>query len=273
MAKASDVVVKALGEVGYFEKASNKDLDDFAANVGNENYTKYARDYAEWGIGDYQGQAWCDVFVDWCFVKAFGLAKAQELLGGFSAWTPQSAQNFKDRNRWSAEPSFGAVVFFQNSERINHTGIVSGVGGENFYTIEGNSDNRVRMKEYKKTDISIAGFGVPDYEPETEEIDIKNEVKEMYPALLGRIGTDSEVQSWVDWYHDGHTFREVYQGFLNSVEFRRKFISRMYREILGREGREEEIASWFEEIKNGITLEEVYNGFVNSEENKRKGDE
>ena len=62
------VVNVAKEEVGYLEKRSNKDLDSKTANVGNNNYTKYARDL----FPTLQGQPWCDMFVDWCFVQAFG---------------------------------------------------------------------------------------------------------------------------------------------------------------------------------------------------------
>ena len=49
MSKASEIVAIALGQLGYKEKASNKNLDDPAANAGSANWTKYARDLAEAG--------------------------------------------------------------------------------------------------------------------------------------------------------------------------------------------------------------------------------
>ncbi|RKI98049.1 CHAP domain-containing protein, partial [bacterium D16-54] len=59
-------------ENGYLEKKSNKDLDSKTGNAGSNNYTKYARDL----YPSLQGQAWCDMYVDWCFVKAFGQVTA-----------------------------------------------------------------------------------------------------------------------------------------------------------------------------------------------------
>ena len=56
----------ARNENGYIEKQSNKDLDSKTANAGSSNYTKYARDL----YPSLQGQPWCDMFVDWCFVQA-----------------------------------------------------------------------------------------------------------------------------------------------------------------------------------------------------------
>ena len=42
-------------EIGYLEKASDKELDSFTANAGSRNYTKYWRDVKP----EYQGQPWC----------------------------------------------------------------------------------------------------------------------------------------------------------------------------------------------------------------------
>lgn len=80
---ASAVIAIAKEEIGYLEKKSGSGLDDKTANAGSGNYTKYARDLdAIEGFynGKKQGYAWCDVFVDWCFVQAFGAEKAKALL-------------------------------------------------------------------------------------------------------------------------------------------------------------------------------------------------
>jgi hypothetical protein len=69
-----DAVIKiAKNEIGYLEKASNASLDDKTANAGSNNYTKYWRDMANLGLGNYQGSYWCACFVHWCFYKAYGL--------------------------------------------------------------------------------------------------------------------------------------------------------------------------------------------------------
>ena len=79
-------------EVGYLEKKSAHMLDDKEANAGNKNYTKYARDL----YPALQGQPWCDMYVDDMFVVAFGRVNAERMIGGFSAYTPTSAQWYKD---------------------------------------------------------------------------------------------------------------------------------------------------------------------------------
>lgn len=75
------VINIALGEVGYLEKETNDQLDDMTANAGDENYTKYARDLDKLGFynGRKQHVAWCDVFVDWVFVIAYGMDAALAL--------------------------------------------------------------------------------------------------------------------------------------------------------------------------------------------------
>lgn len=51
-------------ELGYIEKASNKDLDSKTANAGYNNYTKYGEWYGN--NGDY----WCQQFISWCAYEA-----------------------------------------------------------------------------------------------------------------------------------------------------------------------------------------------------------
>lgn len=89
MKSIDKVLTIARQEIGYLEKRSNSQLDSKTANAGSNNYTKYARDL----YPSLQGQPWCDMFVDWCMVQAFGQVTARQLLGGgFSAYTPTSVE-------------------------------------------------------------------------------------------------------------------------------------------------------------------------------------
>lgn len=164
-----DQVIKKListasAEIGYMEKASNKNLDDKTANAGKGNFTKYARDLVNLIGSPYaQGAAWCDMFVDWCFIQTFGKDNAKKMLGGWSAYTPTSANFYKNSGRFFKTPSVGDQIFFKNSERINHTGIVINISDTTVYTIEGNSSNMVQTRSYFKSDTKIAGYGKPDW--------------------------------------------------------------------------------------------------------------
>lgn len=158
------LISTASSEIGYKEKASNKNLDDKTANAGKGNFTKYARDLVNLIGSPYsQGAAWCDMFVDWCFIQTFGKDNAKKMLGGWSAYTPTSANFYKNAGRFFKSPKIGDQIFFKNSERINHTGIVVNVGDITVYTIEGNSSNMVQSRSYFKSDTKIAGYGRPNW--------------------------------------------------------------------------------------------------------------
>jgi hypothetical protein len=158
------LISTASSEIGYMEKASNKNLDDKTANAGKGNFTKYARDLVKLIGSPYaQGAAWCDMFVDWCFIQTFGKDNAKKMLGGWSAYTPTSADLYKKAKRFYQSPAVGDQIFFKNSERINHTGIVVNVTSANVITIEGNSSNKVQSRSYSLKDKSIAGYGRPNW--------------------------------------------------------------------------------------------------------------
>ena len=83
MSAVEKLLSVAAAEIGYLEKQSNSQLDDKTANAGYNNYTKYARDLDALGVYNFpkNGYAWCDMFVDWCFVQAFGLDAAWRMTG------------------------------------------------------------------------------------------------------------------------------------------------------------------------------------------------
>lgn len=170
MKAAEKVIVIARGELGYLEKQNEKDLDNKTANAGKKNFTKYARDL----YPSLQGQPWCDMYVDWCFYKAFGRIAAEKLLGGgYSAYTPTSAQYYKGRGQYYKEgPQPGDQIFFRNDIRINHTGIVTEVTLTKVRTIEGNTSDGAAVianggavceKEYYLNNSRIDGYGRPDW--------------------------------------------------------------------------------------------------------------
>lgn len=178
---ADAVINIARNEVGYLEKASNKNLDDKTANAGKNNYTKYARDLdAIPGFYNYKknGYEWCDIFVDWCLVKAFGADKAKELLRqpdkSLGAGCKYSMNYYKANGQLYSKPAVGDQIFFKNSDGdITHTGLVYDVDKTYVYTIEGNTSSAsgvvanggaVAKKKYKLSYAKIAGYGRPDYD-------------------------------------------------------------------------------------------------------------
>ena len=179
MANTVDKVINiALNEVGYLEKKSNSQLDSKTANVGDKNYTKYGRDMHKLypSVMDFPAY-WCDAFVDWCFYKAYGTSNAKSLLGGdFNDYTVASAQLYQNKGRWyKSNPKVGDQIFFKNTQRICHTGIVYKVDNSYVYTVEGNTSSGsgvvanggcVAKKKYKLSNSSIAGYGRPKYDVE-----------------------------------------------------------------------------------------------------------
>ncbi len=176
----------AKAEVGYLEKKTNSQLDSKTANAGKNNYTKYARDLDNikgFYNGKKNGYAWCDVFVDWCFVQAFGVDKAKELLlqpnKSLGAGCKYSMGYYKDAKQFHTTPKVGDQIFFKSSTgSIAHTGLVVKVDKTYVYTIEGNTSSdegvvsnggSVNDKKYKLTYNRIAGYGRPNYGEEYVE--------------------------------------------------------------------------------------------------------
>lgn len=184
-----DVVIKlAKAEVDYLEKKSNKDLDSKTANAGDKNYTKYARDLDKisgFYNGKKQGFAWCEVFVDWIFVQAFGAENAKRLLcqpdKSCGAGCDSSMNYYKAKKQFHTSPKVGDQIFFYNSEltEASHTGVVIDVDSKYVYTIEGNTSSAagvvanggcVREKKYSLAYKRIAGYGRPKYDDKAPSI-------------------------------------------------------------------------------------------------------
>ena len=169
MSKPSDIITIALAEVGYREKASNASLDAPQANAGSGNWTKFARDLAAAGYynGNKNGYAWCDVFVDWCFYKAFGAEEGQRIqcqTGDLGAACIYSAQYYMMQGRYDQTPRPGDQVFFNVNGQIGHTGIVIEVSETHIIVVEGNSGDQVKKLIYNRSSSIIAGYGHPKYD-------------------------------------------------------------------------------------------------------------
>ena len=178
MTGADKLIATAEAEIGYLEKKSNADLDSKTGNAGSNNYTKYNRDLKKWtGVG-YINAQWCQAFVDWVFIVAFGVELAKKLIGVFTNYTPTGSNWFKKQNRYikrgKGTPKRGDVIYFYSSAkgRIGHVGIVYKVSGNTVYTIEGNTSGAsslvtngggVKKKSYKMSSTYIDGYGSVDY--------------------------------------------------------------------------------------------------------------
>ena len=173
------VIEIALNEVGYLEKKSNNDLDSKTGNAGAANYTKFARDLdaiSGFYNGKKQGFSWCDVFVDWCFMKAYGATTAKKMLyqpdKSLGAGCLYSANYFKVANAFYNSPKVGDQIFFIRGGKVVHTGLVYAIDSTFVYTVEGNTSGAsgviengggVCKKAYALKNSAIYGYGRPNY--------------------------------------------------------------------------------------------------------------
>ena len=150
---ASELISLAASQVGYHEKASNADLDDYNANRGSNNYNKYARD-----VGVANGQPWCATFVWWCMKNA-GVPDSS-----YPSRTTVTRDWFNQRGlfrpRGNYTPKPGDYVVFGN---VAHCGIVESVSGSTVITIEGNSGDQVKRNTYSMSNGYILGYGIINY--------------------------------------------------------------------------------------------------------------
>lgn len=159
------VILIAKNEIGYLEKKSNSQLDSKTANAGSNNHTKYWRDIKP----SYQGQPWCACFVSWCFMKAFGLETARKLL---KHWPYVYCPTMSGLFTLNANPKVGDIVIFKHNGTFTHTGLVTAVVGDRFYTIEGNTSGAsgiiangggVCAKSYLNSQMPGTKFCTPDW--------------------------------------------------------------------------------------------------------------
>ncbi len=205
----------AAAEIGYKEKETNSQLDDKTANAGDDNYTKYARDLAAAGYyqASKQGYAWCDMFVDWCFLQLCGgdKAKAEDMIcqtGLYGAGCSWSAKYYKQQDRFfTSDPQPGDQIFFNS---YAHTGIVEKIEGGKVHTIEGNTSNMVARRTYTLGSSSIDGYGRPKYDAEdtadtpAPESTTENDLPEIHKGDIVSIKENSlyytsgkEIPDWV----------------------------------------------------------------------------
>lgn len=158
MAQVEKVIAYAKSQIGYSEEPKGSNKNKFAAMIDKE--------YPDFYNGKKNPCAWCDIFVDACFLSCFGEDEALRLLcqpkHSTGAGCKFSAQFYKDKKQFQDKPAAGdQIFFFDNSGVINHTGLVVKVDDKRVYTVEGNSDNMVKAHSYALDNKKIAGYGRP----------------------------------------------------------------------------------------------------------------
>lgn len=112
---------------------------------------------------------WCACFVSWCANECGYIDNG--IIPKF-AGCDNGVQWFKDRGQWadnSAEPTAGQIIFFDWDDEngqdgsADHVGIVEKVENGIVYTVEGNSGDSCRQRQYSVGYYEILGYGIPAY--------------------------------------------------------------------------------------------------------------
>lgn len=233
---ASRLIATARAEIGYLEKATNAELDDKTANAGSNNWTKYARDLDALGNiynGAKNGFPWCDVFVDWCFIKTFGVDLGVQLLcqayGGLGAGCTYSAQYYKTVGQfYTQNPQPGDQIFFTSDggATSGHTGIVSYVGDGVVYTIEGNTSSEpgvidnggcVREKSYPLSYAGIYGYGRPNWNLAMTYEEDEDMTLDKFKELMQEYRTELQDNDCGEWSAAARQWA-IKTGMINGIE-------------------------------------------------------
>ncbi|WP_434094139.1 CHAP domain-containing protein [Nonomuraea wenchangensis] len=148
-------------------------------NPAGSGCNYYTGVFREWkpaggcGSGDgvqFRDSDWCADFAKYVW-KSAGVRHADvaEGNGGVLTGWASSFKDYGTRNgTWHARSSGytpqpgDAVVFdWDQSGSIDHVGIVRSSDGGRVYTIEGNSGDAIRYKDYSRSDIDIVGYSAP----------------------------------------------------------------------------------------------------------------
>ena len=183
MLNIDKVLEIAKKEVGYKEGPNNK--NKYAEFFDNE-----APDFYN---GKKQNVAYCDIFVDYCFCKAYGIETGRKAIyqpkKSCGAGCSFSYKYYKEHNASGSKPKTGSQIFFKNSKGvIIHTGIVTSVDKTHVYTIEGNKDNMVKSCKYPIKSTKIYGYGYPDYNLDESVVSVNKPVKSAYYEVTAKSG-------------------------------------------------------------------------------------
>lgn len=89
------------------------------------------------GLGSAGGFAWCQSFVFWCGLQAYGNDNPIPKIGGVMECLRLAKGNGV---LISGAPTIGSQFIINEGNGKGHTGLVIGIDGDNLTTIEGNSN-------------------------------------------------------------------------------------------------------------------------------------
>ena len=144
-----------------FTAGSNQAIVEVAlTQIGNEG----GQPYWSWYGFDSRVE-WCACFVSWCADQCGYIDSG--LIPRFAGCI-DGANWFKSNNRWNDrnyEPKAGDIIFFdwEGDGTTDHVGIVEKCENGTVYTVEGNSGDACRQRQYTVGSRNIYGYGIPAY--------------------------------------------------------------------------------------------------------------
>ena len=138
------------------ERPGNQNIVDIAkSQVGNVG----GQPYWSWYGFDYRVE-WCACFVSWV------LNQAEYSEPKFAACQSQGIPYFSSKGQWAnrgyKDIAPGDVIFFdwEGDGSSDHVGIVIGTDGNRVYTVEGNSSDACKIRDYDLNSSVIMGYGL-----------------------------------------------------------------------------------------------------------------
>ncbi len=221
MRSVDRMLATARSEIGYVEKATNSQLNDKTANPGSNNWNKFSAFLDDLNVvynGKKNGYAWCDCFVDYCYIFTFGLSTGMAMTyqpeKGLGAGCSYSMKYYKGAGAFFKTPQAGDQIFFtkDGGKTSYHTGVVEKVSGGRVYTIEGNTSSTagvvpnggcVRDKSYPLGANYIAGYGRPNWDLVKEEESVaaftQDKFNEMFKVAMAAFRAELQDNDCGEW--------------------------------------------------------------------------
>lgn len=154
------VIQQALSEVGYDP---------------GDGIVKYFVDlFPNQSVSMFPG--WCVSFIEWIFMKAYGIEQAKKMLCAPSGFSPSLAdfyEDFRNAGRYTQSRKIarsGDLIFFRWGGRASHVGLIIGTTDDTITFVDGNhshirgSSSKVAKSTYKYDNVRVSGYGIIDYE-------------------------------------------------------------------------------------------------------------
>lgn len=144
-----------------FTAGSNQAIVEVAlTQVGNQG----GQPYWSW-YGFNSRVEWCACFVSWCADQCGYIESG--LVPKFAGCV-DGANWFKSNGKWqnrTYEPKAGDIIFFdwEGDGTTDHVGIVEKCENGTVYTVEGNSGDACKQRQYAVGSSNIYGYGIPAY--------------------------------------------------------------------------------------------------------------